>query len=77
MRLEGTSWILTVDLQNMISYFCILQDESLRVKKKEREDLGVELYGVQQELARYQVGFVRLEYKLTVFYFQNFARTSS
>ena len=77
MRLEGTSWIPTLVLQKMISYFCILQDESLRVKKKEREDLGVELYGVQQELARYQVGFVRLEYKLTVFYFQNFARTSS
>ncbi|GFR74317.1 coiled-coil domain-containing protein 40 [Elysia marginata] len=30
-------------------------DETLRVKKKEREDLGVELYGVQQELARYQM----------------------
>ncbi|GFO16023.1 coiled-coil domain-containing protein 40 [Plakobranchus ocellatus] len=30
-------------------------DETLRVKRKEREDLGVELYGVQQELARYQM----------------------
>lgn len=30
-------------------------DETLRVKKKVREDLGVELYGVQQELARYQM----------------------
>ena len=31
------------------------QDESLKTRKKEREDLGVELYGVQQELARYQM----------------------
>ncbi|CAL1527056.1 unnamed protein product [Lymnaea stagnalis] len=30
-------------------------NENVRVKKKEREDLGVELYGVQQELARYQM----------------------
>ncbi|XP_055874600.1 coiled-coil domain-containing protein 40-like [Biomphalaria glabrata] len=29
--------------------------EKLRVKKKSREDLGVELYGVQQELAKYQM----------------------
>ncbi|KAH9504072.1 Coiled-coil domain-containing protein 40 [Bulinus truncatus] len=29
--------------------------EKTRVKKKEREDLGVELYGVQQELAKYQM----------------------
>ena len=32
-----------------------VQDESLKTRKKEREDLGVELYGVQQELARYQM----------------------
>ncbi|XP_046567885.1 coiled-coil domain-containing protein 40-like [Haliotis rubra] len=30
-------------------------EENLRSKKKNREDLGVELYGVQQELARYQM----------------------
>ncbi|XP_069123768.1 coiled-coil domain-containing protein 40-like [Argopecten irradians] len=30
-------------------------EEALRNRKKEREDLGVELYGVQQELARYQM----------------------
>ncbi|XP_059157116.1 coiled-coil domain-containing protein 40-like isoform X2 [Physella acuta] len=29
--------------------------ETLKMKKKEREDIGVELYGVQQELARYQL----------------------
>lgn len=27
----------------------------MRNRKKEREDLGVDLYGVQQELARYQM----------------------
>lgn len=27
----------------------------MRNKKKDREDLGVDLYGVQQELARYQM----------------------
>lgn len=35
--------------------FSSTQDESLKTRKKEREDLGVELYGVQQELARYQM----------------------
>ncbi|XP_046379305.2 coiled-coil domain-containing protein 40-like isoform X2 [Haliotis rufescens] len=30
-------------------------EENLRSKKRNREDLGVELYGVQQELARYQM----------------------
>ncbi|XP_041363110.1 coiled-coil domain-containing protein 40-like [Gigantopelta aegis] len=30
-------------------------DESLKTRKRERENLGVELYGVQQELARYQM----------------------
>ncbi|XP_045213458.2 coiled-coil domain-containing protein 40-like [Mercenaria mercenaria] len=30
-------------------------DESLKNRKKEREDLGVDLYGIQQELARYQM----------------------
>lgn len=40
----------------MLSNLCFFhQEESLRVKGKEREDLGVELYGVQQELARFQV----------------------
>ena len=32
-----------------------IQDETLRTRKKEREDLGVELYGIQQELARFQM----------------------
>jgi chromatin remodeling complex protein RSC6 len=27
----------------------------LKTRKKEREDLGVDLYGIQQELARYQM----------------------
>lgn len=27
----------------------------MQLQKKEREDLGVELYGAQQELARYQM----------------------
>lgn len=27
----------------------------MRNRKKEREDLGVDLYGIQQELARYQM----------------------
>ncbi|KAL5017966.1 hypothetical protein ScPMuIL_003688 [Solemya velum] len=31
------------------------QEESLKMKKHQREDLGVDLYGVQQELARYQM----------------------
>ncbi|WAQ97414.1 CCD40-like protein [Mya arenaria] len=31
------------------------KDEALRTRKKEREDLGVDLYGIQQELARYQM----------------------
>jgi septal ring factor EnvC (AmiA/AmiB activator) len=35
--------------------FCFSQDESLRTRKNERENLGVELYGIQQELARYQM----------------------
>ena len=43
-----------LSLSNSISKN-IFKDETLRVKKKEREDLGVDLYGVQQELARYQV----------------------
>ncbi|BFZ02980.1 hypothetical protein BsWGS_06019 [Bradybaena similaris] len=30
-------------------------EESLRMTKKEREDLGVELYGIQQELAKFQM----------------------
>ncbi|XP_071132695.1 coiled-coil domain-containing protein 40-like [Mytilus edulis] len=30
-------------------------DEALRNRKKLREDLGVDLYGIQQELARYQM----------------------
>ena len=29
--------------------------EACKNKKKEREDVGVELYGVQQELARHQM----------------------
>lgn len=29
--------------------------EALRNRKKEREDLGVDLYGIQQELARFQM----------------------
>jgi len=29
--------------------------EALKNRKQEREDLGVELYGVQQELARHQM----------------------
>ena len=27
----------------------------MRTRKKEREDLGVDLYGIQQELARFQM----------------------
>ena len=34
---------------------CFFQDETLRTRKKEREDLGVDLYGIQQELARFQM----------------------
>jgi len=30
-------------------------DESMRSRRKEREDLGVDLYGIQQELARYHI----------------------
>ncbi|KAK3598746.1 hypothetical protein CHS0354_028798 [Potamilus streckersoni] len=30
-------------------------EEGVKNRKKEREDLGVELYGIQQELARYQM----------------------
>lgn len=35
--------------------------EELTNKKKEREDIGVELYGVQQELARYQLTLESLQ----------------
>jgi Rad3-related DNA helicase len=35
--------------------------EAVTVKKKEREDIGVELYGVQQELARYQLTLENLQ----------------
>ena len=31
------------------------QNEDLKTKKREREELGVQLYGVQQELARQQM----------------------
>ncbi|XP_076453125.1 coiled-coil domain-containing protein 40-like [Babylonia areolata] len=40
-------------------------DESLKTKKKEREELGVELYGVQQELARYQMNLERMHDQFT------------
>ncbi|XP_025098485.1 coiled-coil domain-containing protein 40-like isoform X2 [Pomacea canaliculata] len=46
-HLDKQSERLTLQLREL--------DESLRVRKKEREDLGVDLYGVQQELARYQM----------------------
>ena len=36
-------------------FFVAYQGEEHTVKKKEREELGVELYGVQQELARQQM----------------------
>lgn len=32
-----------------------MQTEDLKTKKREREELGVQLYGVQQELARQQM----------------------
>lgn len=35
--------------------FFALQTEDLKTKKREREELGVQLYGVQQELARQQM----------------------
>lgn len=35
--------------------------EELATKKKEREDIGVELYGVQQELAQYQITLETLQ----------------
>ncbi len=35
--------------------------EAFNSKKKEREDIGVELYGVQQELARYQLTVENLQ----------------
>ncbi|KAK3091997.1 hypothetical protein FSP39_024328 [Pinctada imbricata] len=38
---------VTLELRELI--------EALRNRKKEREDLGVELYGIQQELARFQM----------------------
>ena len=33
----------------------VVQTEDLKTKKREREELGVQLYGVQQELARQQM----------------------
>jgi Rad3-related DNA helicase len=44
--------------------------EAVNAKKKEREDVGVELYGVQQELARYQLTLESLQvctFSFTVF----------
>ena len=38
-----------------MTIFIANQSEEHTVKKKEREELGVELYGVQQELARQQM----------------------
>ena len=35
--------------------FLAIQTEDLKTKKREREELGVQLYGVQQELARQQM----------------------
>lgn len=35
--------------------FLSIQTEDLKTKKREREELGVQLYGVQQELARQQM----------------------
>lgn len=36
-------------------FFLATQTEDLKTKKREREELGVQLYGVQQELARQQM----------------------
>ena len=35
--------------------FAILKIEAVKSRTKDREDLGVELYGIQQELARHQM----------------------
>ena len=35
--------------------FLVIQTEDLKTKKREREELGVQLYGIQQELARQQM----------------------
>jgi len=40
---------------------------ALRKKQKEREDIGVELYGVQFELANYQKTLESLQVKLYAF----------
>ena len=39
----------------MISYDLSLQKESFKVAQKIREEIGVELYGIQQQLARQQM----------------------
>lgn len=39
----------------MISYDLSLQKESFKVAQKTREEIGVELYGIQQQLARQQM----------------------
>ena len=39
----------------LTNFFSQFQSEANRTKKKNREDLGIELYGVQQELARNQM----------------------
>ena len=38
-----------------MTVFLVTQTEDLKTKKREREELGVQLYGVQQELARQQM----------------------
>lgn len=38
-----------------VTVFLVTQTEDLKTKKREREELGVQLYGVQQELARQQM----------------------
>ncbi|KAK6170441.1 hypothetical protein SNE40_018834 [Patella caerulea] len=46
-HLEKQNETVTLELREL--------EESLKTKRRNREDLGVELYGVQQELARYQM----------------------
>ena len=57
-----TEWLLkfvciplTVPIRIHVHVLPVVQTEDLKTKKREREELGVQLYGVQQELARQQM----------------------
>lgn len=54
-QIAGNFLVLSTWISTYVDMNYCFQEATLKKRSKEREDLGVELYGIQQELARFQM----------------------